>query len=179
MAFLMPSAPSASVPYGSLDEPEILLSSDTRSDSSLPYIEYSIFIERRNAPKQREKVRHTPDGQDLILDHLASFGKITVNGRCTRRGGPLRTALHEFLLRAYIEHRREHIRNCQPVNDDRPRKKQKTSSALFSPTNGRLQLNASMKLGSQYGCGMLLNWRILNMFASYLTIAALLLYTSR
>ena len=35
MAFLMPSAPSASVPYGSLDEPEILLSSDTRSDSSL------------------------------------------------------------------------------------------------------------------------------------------------
>ena len=35
MAFLMPSAPSASVPYGSLDEPEMLLSSDTRSDSSL------------------------------------------------------------------------------------------------------------------------------------------------
>jgi hypothetical protein len=35
MAFLMPSAPSASVPYGSLDEPDILLSSDTRSDSSL------------------------------------------------------------------------------------------------------------------------------------------------
>ena len=35
MAFLIPSAPSASVPYGSLDEPEILLSSDTRSDSSL------------------------------------------------------------------------------------------------------------------------------------------------
>src|SRR5579863_1106157 len=35
IAFLMPSAPSASVPYGSLDEPEMLLSSDTRSDSSL------------------------------------------------------------------------------------------------------------------------------------------------
>jgi hypothetical protein len=35
MAFLMPSAPSASVPYGNLDEPEMLLSSDTRSDSSL------------------------------------------------------------------------------------------------------------------------------------------------
>jgi len=35
MAFLIPSAPRASVPYGSLDEPEILLSSDTRSDSSL------------------------------------------------------------------------------------------------------------------------------------------------
>ena len=35
MAFLIPSAPSASVPYGNLDEPEMLLSSDTRSDSSL------------------------------------------------------------------------------------------------------------------------------------------------
>jgi hypothetical protein len=35
MAFFMPSAPSASVPYGSLDEPEMLFSSDTRSDSSL------------------------------------------------------------------------------------------------------------------------------------------------
>ncbi len=37
MAFLMPSAPRASVPYGSLDEPEMLLSSDTRSDSSLSF----------------------------------------------------------------------------------------------------------------------------------------------
>lgn len=39
MAFLIPSAPRASVPYGSLDEPEILLSSETRSDSSLSYVE--------------------------------------------------------------------------------------------------------------------------------------------
>ena len=35
MAFLMLSAPGASVPYGSLEEPEMLLCSDTRSDSSL------------------------------------------------------------------------------------------------------------------------------------------------
>ena len=59
------------------------------------------------------------------------------------------------------------------------REKKKKKTVLFSPTNGRLQLNASMKFGSQYGCGMLLNCRMLNMFASYLTIAALLLYTSR
>jgi hypothetical protein len=35
MAYLMPSAPNASVPYGNLDEPEMLFSTDTRSDSSL------------------------------------------------------------------------------------------------------------------------------------------------
>jgi hypothetical protein len=39
MASLMPSAPEANVPYGSLDAPDILLSSDTRSDSSLPRYE--------------------------------------------------------------------------------------------------------------------------------------------
>ena len=43
MAFLMPSAPRASVPYGSLDEPEMLLSSDTRSDSSLSIQRKGIF----------------------------------------------------------------------------------------------------------------------------------------
>ena len=35
MASLIPSAPRANVPYGNLDEPDMLLSSDTRSDSSL------------------------------------------------------------------------------------------------------------------------------------------------
>jgi hypothetical protein len=35
MASLIPSAPRAKVPYGNLDEPDMLLSSDTRSDSSL------------------------------------------------------------------------------------------------------------------------------------------------
>lgn len=47
MAFLMPSAPRASVPYGNLDEPEILLSSDTRSDSSL-------YSRAKPKPKKRE-----------------------------------------------------------------------------------------------------------------------------
>jgi hypothetical protein len=35
MASLIPSAPIANVPKGSLEDPDILLSSDTRSDSSL------------------------------------------------------------------------------------------------------------------------------------------------
>ena len=35
MASLIPSAPRAKVPAGNLDEPDMLLSSDTRSDSSL------------------------------------------------------------------------------------------------------------------------------------------------
>ena len=35
IASLIPSAPNAKVPYGSFDDPDMLLSSDTRSDSSL------------------------------------------------------------------------------------------------------------------------------------------------
>lgn len=35
IASLMPSAPEARVPYGNLAEPEMLLSSETFSDSSL------------------------------------------------------------------------------------------------------------------------------------------------
>ena len=35
IASLIPSAPNAKVPYGSFDDPDTLLSSDTRSDSSL------------------------------------------------------------------------------------------------------------------------------------------------
>jgi len=35
MAYLMPSAPNASVPYGILDEPDMFFSTDTRSDSLL------------------------------------------------------------------------------------------------------------------------------------------------
>jgi hypothetical protein len=44
MASLMPSAPSASVPYGNLFDPEMLLSSDTFSASSL--LKKRIYIKR-------------------------------------------------------------------------------------------------------------------------------------
>lgn len=54
-----------------------------------------------------------------------------------------------------------------------------TRDALFSPTNGRLHVKTSMKLGSQYGCGEQLNWRMFMTLFSYLSTAALLLYTSR
>lgn len=45
-------------------------------------------------------------------------------------------------------------------------------SVTFSPTNGRLQENTSMKLGSQYGCGDALNCRIFITLFSYFRIAA-------
>ena len=82
MAFLIPSAPRASVPYGSLDEPEILLSPDTPSDSSLcRYVRVSRFFwhmrEAWHAPEQGGKMRHAPNGEDLVLDHFAPLGKIT------------------------------------------------------------------------------------------------------
>jgi hypothetical protein len=42
-----------------------------------------------------------------------------------------------------------------------------------------LHVNTSMKFGSQYGCGEQLNWRMFSTLLSYLSTAALLLYTSR
>lgn len=35
------------------------------------------------------------------------------------------------------------------------------SNSLFSPTNGKDQVKTSMKLGNQYGCGVQLNCRML------------------
>jgi hypothetical protein len=52
-------------------------------------------------------------------------------------------------------------------------------NALFSPTKGSDQVKTSMKLGSQYGCGVQLNCRMFITLFSYLSTAALLLYTSR
>lgn len=46
---------------------------------------------------------------------------------------------------------------------------------LFSPTNGKLHVNTSMKFGKKYGCGVQLNWRIFITLFSYLSTAALLL----
>ncbi len=45
----------------------------------------------------------------------------------------------------------------------------------FSPTNGRLHVKTSMKFGSQYGCGLLLNCLMFMTLFSYLSTAALLL----
>ena len=45
-------------------------------------------------------------------------------------------------------------------------------SVPFSPTNGMDHVNTSMKLGSQYGCGEQLNWRMFITLFSYLSTAA-------
>ena len=130
MAFLIPSAPSASVPYGTLDEPEILLlSSDRRSDSSLLKVEgvkakgFSGASDECGSevhsyvPEYREHMRNAPDCQDLVLDHLATFCFVAVDGHNVRRW--FLRALVELLLRAYIKHRSQHIRNYMrspPIN---------------------------------------------------------------
>ena len=74
----------------------------------------------QHAPEQGEKVRHAPDGKDLVLDNFSPLGEITIDGRPVRPSGPVR-ALHEFFLSAYIQHCREHVRNCQPPVNDRPK----------------------------------------------------------
>lgn len=131
MAFLIPSAPSASVPYGSLDEPEMLFSSDTRSDSSLfnstkggrkgksqkgkkGSCQWSRPAERSgydgHAPEQGEHVRKATHGQDLVLDHLAALGLVTIDWHHGRWW--FVCALVELLLGAYIEHCSQHVRDC-------------------------------------------------------------------
>lgn len=45
-------------------------------------------------------------------------------------------------------------------------------SVTFSPTNGNDHVKTSMKLGSQYGCGEQLNWRIFITLFSYFSTAA-------
>ena len=42
----------------------------------------------------------------------------------------------------------------------------------FSPTNGSDHVKTSMKLGSQYGCGLQLNWRMFITLFSYFNTAA-------
>jgi len=51
----------------------------------------------------------------------------------------------------------------------------KRKGALFSPTNGKLQVKTSMKLGNQYGWGVQLNCLMFIMLLSYFRTAALLL----
>jgi hypothetical protein len=89
---------------------------------------------------------------------LTTFCLVAVDG--PNALGWFLCALLELLLRAYIKHRSQHIRNYEATNY------QSRAHSLVSPTNDRLQLNASIKFGGQYGCGMLLNCRMLNMFAS-------------
>ena len=133
MAFLIPSAPRASVPYGSLDEPEILLSSDTRSDSSLlnPGEKKAKGVSGTSdeggseahsyVPEYGEHMRNAPDCEDLVLDYLTTLCFVAVDGHNVRRWS-LR-ALVELLLRAYIKHRSQHVRNYAATNYQSPKQR--------------------------------------------------------
>jgi hypothetical protein len=51
--------------------------------------------------------------------------------------------------------------------------------ALLDPTNGSDHVKASMKFGSQYGCGRAWYCRIVMFLFAYLSTAPRLWYTSR
>lgn len=189
MAFLIPSAPSASVPYGSLDEPEILLSSDTRSDSSLLKAEeenkkqkMSVVPPMNGDQRQRVTYRSTENICEMRPTARILF-LITLRRSALSRSAVV-TTLDDGISALSLSSSCVHILSTAasmsvtmtpPSVNHQGNGRRNLAHSLFSPTNGRLQLNASIKFGSQYGCGMLLNCRMLNMFASYWTIAALLL----
>jgi len=82
IASLIPSAPDANIPAGSVLDPEMLLSSDTLSDSSLsdkwistrPCLWMSLHL-----PQQSKYPRHPTDRQDLVFDDLSSFARAIVH----------------------------------------------------------------------------------------------------
>jgi len=86
MASLIPSAPKAKVPYGNFDEPDMLLSSDTRSDSSLRTQTQRGDMnngKRRMANRSTEKTRAIrPTARILLLTILRRSAASGDGGSC-------------------------------------------------------------------------------------------------
>lgn len=87
----------------------------------------------------------------------------------------------ELLLGARVEYSNKHVGDYAKDASMRYNAtlSMKGIGVLFSPTNGRLHSKTSLKFGSQYGCDVQLNWVMFIVLFSYLSTAALLLYTSR
>lgn len=111
IASLIPSDPEARVPYGSLVDPETLLSSETFSDSSLRVEnQHKIYpIIKKDEPEQREHSRHSPHRHDLVLDDLPALHRFWSRRRDRRRN--LLVALFKLLLCARIQYRHKHVRD--------------------------------------------------------------------
>jgi hypothetical protein len=109
----MPSAPSASVPYGSLDEPAIPAQIPRYVHSMNPESQRSHPLrgnepQREYGPEYGEHMRDTPGcQQDLVLDYLASLGFLVVNSHRVPRW--FVWALVELLLGAYMKRRSQHV----------------------------------------------------------------------
>ena len=186
MASFIPSAPIAKAPYGSLDEPDMLLSSETRSDSSL-WVQLCI----ETIANEDGNVAHRSTENTRAIRPTARILLLTILRRSTASaggdvGGMTTDSSSELSMSSSCEHVFSTAQSISVTYIEGSRqltRPQRTviirECALFSPTNGRLQVNASIKLGSQYGCGVQLNCRMFSTFDSYLRIAALLLYTSR
>ena len=184
IAFLIPSAPDARVPYGSLDDPRTLLSSEIISDSSLD-TKKRIKYEGKKAisTTYRSRVKILAILPTAIILFLMIFlrppcSTETVVGGMMERSSSCSSSSsleHVFKIATNISvtgkmHQcrfREWYGSKRGVN------------ALFSPTNGKLHVKTSIKFGNQKGCGAHLNCRMFTRLLSYLRTVAKLLYASR
>lgn len=102
-----------------------------------------------NPPKHREYPCHPPDCKNLVFDNRSPNPDIVVMGF----GNVL---VFELLLGGRVKHRNEHVGDyTEEISMITSIVKQE--HVLFSPTNGRLHSNTSLKFGNQYGCDVQLN----------------------
>lgn len=160
----MPSAPKANVPNGSLPVGESVLSSITRSEFSR-----NTENTRDILPTARILLRMTVLRSSVSLVDVGSSN----DNRCSSSASS--SLLQILRIASSISVTRQH----QSISILVIQQPSTPPYLLFSPTKGKLQVNTSMKLGSQYGCGVQLNCRIFMTLFSYLSTAALLLYTSK
>jgi hypothetical protein len=102
MASLIPSAPMARVPNGNFDEPDMLLSSDTRSDSSLRvYIQTVTSDKVKAAHRSTEKTRAIrPTARILLLTTLRRSAESEVGDV----GGTTADSSSELSMSSSCEH---------------------------------------------------------------------------
>jgi hypothetical protein len=128
IAFLMPSTPAARDPAGKRLDPDIVLSSEIRSDSSLKETSLKVSemnISGRDAPEKREYSRHTTYGQNLVANCLSTMIGVFTPGRhcdCARSAAgwcfdeDVLFFLVELFLAAHVEYGNQHVGNYEPEN---------------------------------------------------------------
>lgn len=96
----MPSAPFARVSAGNSFIPATLLSSDTRSDSSLCSVVNVVYGPGvRDVPEESKDTRDTTNGQDLALDNSFPFCVLL----CGLGNPKAYVFLFQFLLRTDVK----------------------------------------------------------------------------
>ena len=168
MESLTSSLLEASVPYGNWFEAETLLSSETFSDSSLP-TNLSGFQELWcYTYRSKENTRA------ILPTAIILFLIICLRSSCGGKDAETRVSSSLSSSSSLVQVLR--TATSMSVTIWRQRfSYTKGKGVLFSPTNGKLHVKTSMKLGNQYGWGVQLNCLIFIMLLSYFKTAALLL----